>query len=113
MIRCLFDGTIWDGRAWVPEQPREARPTSAYVVGDLPAYKSPLGTGVIDGRSARREDLKRNNCREVEPSEHKAVYRNPRFAKKHGLELGGDPLPQHKRMPTVIGPRSLGGQEPG
>ena len=39
------------------------------VIGDLPAYKSPLGTGVIEGRSARREDMKRGDCREVDPSE--------------------------------------------
>lgn len=39
------------------------------VMTDLPAYKSPLGTGVIEGRYARREDMKRGDCREVDPSE--------------------------------------------
>lgn len=39
------------------------------VISDLPAYMSPLGTGLIDGRRARREDLKRHNCREVDPGE--------------------------------------------
>lgn len=41
------------------------------VISDLPSYMSPLGTGLIDGRSARREDLKRAGCREVDPSEWK------------------------------------------
>jgi hypothetical protein len=40
-----------------------------YVIGDLPAYKSPLGDGVIDGRYARREHFKRTNTREVDTSE--------------------------------------------
>lgn len=39
------------------------------IISDLPAYMSPLGTGLIDGRRARREDLKRHNCREVAPDE--------------------------------------------
>lgn len=58
------------------------------VVPDTPAYKSPLGDGVIEGRAARREHLKRNNCREVEPSEFKVQYKNERFARKHGLPFG-------------------------
>jgi len=60
-------------------------PIAPYVISDLPAYKSPLGTGVIDGRSARREDLKRGNCREVEPSEFRPTYTNERFNRKYGL----------------------------
>lgn len=103
---------LWYDGEWVPaDQFRRAAPVGPYVVSDLPAYKSPLGTGLIDGRAARREDLKRANCREVDPGEFKAVYRNPRFAKKYGLELGGDPLPAAKRMNPVIGPKSLGGDE--
>ena len=73
---------VWDNTAkgisgkgarggWVPrdqvEQPK--RVAGPMVRSDLPAYKSPLGTGVIDGRAARREDLKRGDCREVDPSE--------------------------------------------
>ena len=82
----------------------KGQPQSAALWADLPPYKSPLGTGTIEGRSARREDLKRANCREVDPSEFKAVYRNPEFCAKHGLPLGGDPLPRPQRMPTTIGP---------
>lgn len=44
-----------------------------YVVSDLPAYVSPMGDGVIDGRYARREHFKRTNTREVDPSEWRAA----------------------------------------
>ena len=113
MIRCRWDNTIWDGAAWVPDPGRPRRAAGPYVASDLPAYKSPLGTGVVDGRAARREDLKRNNCREVDPGEFKPVFRDAKFCKQAGIEQTGDPLPPPKRLPTVIGPRSLGGQEPG
>jgi hypothetical protein len=46
------------------------------VMPDLPAYASPLGDGMIEGRSARREHLKRNGCREVEPGEFPATYQS-------------------------------------
>lgn len=36
---------------------------------DIRPYRSPVGTGEISGRVARREDLKRAGCREVDPSE--------------------------------------------
>lgn len=104
---------IWHDWEWVPaDRFVRSAPAGPYVVSDLPAYKSPLGTGVIDGRAARREDMKRSNTREVDPSEFRPVYRNPRFAKKYGLELGGDPLPAARRMNPIIGPKSLGGDEP-
>ena len=45
------------------------RVSGPYIQPDLPAYRSPLGTGEIDGRYARREDMKRGGCREVDPSE--------------------------------------------
>jgi hypothetical protein len=57
----------------------------------------------VDGRAARREDLKRSGSREVDPSEFKPVYRNAEFAKKRGLEVGGDPLAKPVRLPTTIG----------
>lgn len=54
-----------------------AKPIAApMVVSDLPAYKSPLGDGVVDGRYARREHFKRTNTREVDPSEWKRTSEN-------------------------------------
>jgi hypothetical protein len=65
------------------DAPMQAQPFQ--IIRDLPAYKSPLGDGWIDGRAARREHFKRTNTREVDPSEWKARYRNPTFAAKRGL----------------------------
>jgi hypothetical protein len=82
-------------RKWVekPDLPPQPR---IHIWGDLPAYKSPLGTGVIEGRAARREDMRRGNCREIDPSEF--TYRligpeakgqpgyDPDYAKDHYAE---------------------------
>lgn len=73
-----------------PHQERSdrcSRPWGPIIVRDTAAYKSPLGDGVVEGRAARREHLKRNNCREVDPSEWKVEYRNPKFAAKVGKPL--------------------------
>lgn len=50
-----------------------ARVDAPYVQGDLPAYRSPITGREVDGRSARREDLARSGCREVDPSEFKTA----------------------------------------
>ena len=46
-----------------------------FVWSDLPGYVSPVSdVGApkwVEGRAARREDLARTNCREVDPSEFK------------------------------------------
>ncbi len=75
-----------------PAKPRhkELRKANTYVISDIEPYKSPLGTGVVGSRMARREELKRHNCREVDPSEFKPAYINERFTKKHGLQLSGE-----------------------
>jgi hypothetical protein len=56
------DGQYVDKRTGVPMLSAEerAKPIAApMVASDLPAYASPLGDGVIDGRYARREHMKR------------------------------------------------------
>lgn len=45
------------------------------IVRDIDPYLSPLGTGLVGSRRARREELKRHDCIEVDPSGHP---RNPR-----------------------------------
>lgn len=55
-----------------------------HIISDLPAYKSPIDGKTVDGRTARREDLKRNNCREVDPTEIRHSY-SEEFARKKGL----------------------------
>jgi hypothetical protein len=57
-----------------------------YVAGDIKPYLSPLGTGEITSRSHRREELKRHDCREVDPSEWKPqqpVKPRAKWARKH------------------------------
>jgi hypothetical protein len=84
---------IWHDGDWVPVAALERAPqVGPFIMRDTPAYVSPVTGKVIDGRVARREDLKRSGCREVDPGEFKPVYRNARFAKKNGLQLGGEPI---------------------
>jgi hypothetical protein len=74
------------------------RPPSVFptVQRDMAAYKSPLGNGWIDGRAARREELKRADCREVDPSEFRAVAWNPDNARRYGLPHEPPPsMPDH------------------
>jgi hypothetical protein len=84
---------VWDAEAQtLVELSADAPPPAVafQIMRDLPGYKSPAGTGWIEGRAARREDLKRTGCREVDPSEFKPAYRNPHFATKRGLRLAED-----------------------
>ena len=64
---------VWRDGAWRDRDGKKMQTPDVVcapiIVSDIPAYMSPLGTGLIDGRRARREDLKRNNCREVDPGE--------------------------------------------
>lgn len=74
-----YDETL--GRnTWVPKPERVANSSKVpYYWTDIPEYKSPLGTGWVTSRSQRREELKRSGCREVEPSEYKPAYLNPKY----------------------------------
>jgi len=56
-----------------------------YVRGDIAPYTSPVTGEVIDGRAARRYDLEKHNCYEVDPPKNKYL-KNERFAKKHKVE---------------------------
>lgn len=57
------------------------------VWSDIEDYVSPTGDhAVIGSRSAQREDLKRHDCVLVPPREKPRTMKNPRFAKKYGLE---------------------------
>jgi hypothetical protein len=95
---------IWHNGDWIDVSTlKRAESVGPMIIRDTPEYRSPIDGRLIDGRAARREDLKRNGCREVDPSEFTPVLRNERFAKKLGLQVGGDPLPQPQRMPTDIG----------
>jgi hypothetical protein len=45
------------------------------VAGDLPGYESPVSGKWIEGRAARRDDLRRNNCRPYEAGEKEGLSR--------------------------------------
>ena len=65
---------IWINGEFVPaDNLRPVRRQSSfpcpYIMADLPAYESPMSSSVVDGRAARREEMKRYNVREVDPSE--------------------------------------------
>lgn len=69
------------------------------IQSDIQPYYSPCDGRLIGSRSARREDLARNNCVPYEPIGNMPKgLKNPRFAKKHGLEhmLTEEVRDQHK-----------------
>ena len=95
---------IWHNGDWVDVSAfKRAESVGPMIIRDTPEYRSPIDGRLIDGRAARREDLKRNGCREVDPSEFKPIYRNERFAKKNGLKYSGEKMLQPVRMPTDVG----------
>ena len=53
-------------------------PRSHLIWSDLPAYESPIDGRIIEGRAQRREDLKRNGCREYDPGMKQDAKRNNR-----------------------------------
>lgn len=59
------------------------------VISDIPEYRSPVDGRVIGSRSERRDDLKRNNCVEYEPSlsPTKGKLKNKAFCEKRGLQV--------------------------
>lgn len=62
------------------------------IISDIPAYRSPIDGRVISSRSERRDDLKRNNCVEFEPSMSptKGKFRNKDFCEKRGLKVADE-----------------------
>lgn len=57
------------------------------VQSDISEYRSPIDGSLISSRSARRYDLEKNDCVEVDPPKKKRAYKNPHFAQKRGLPL--------------------------
>ena len=58
----------WHNGEWVEKKP-VTQSNTPYIWNDLPEYVSPLSFKPVDGRRARREEMKRFNVREVDPSE--------------------------------------------
>jgi len=84
---------IWKDGHWRDKtgKPMELRYPGAIcapmVMPDTQEYRSPIDGRLITSRSARREDLIRNGCVEVDPPKKPRGFKNARFAKKHGLPL--------------------------
>lgn len=63
------------------------------VIRDIEPYRSPVDGKEISSRSARREDLKKNDCVPWEPGmgtkfkRTPGEYKSPKFAAKRGLPL--------------------------
>ena len=58
------------------DRSRLRSPLSHLIWADLPAYESPIDGRIIEGRAQRREDLKRNGCREYDPGMKQDAKRN-------------------------------------
>lgn len=77
------------------------RPKASYVRGDLPGYISPATGKWIEGRAARRDDLARSGCVEVDPPKRKRGLVNERFAKKHGLAFDAEAAASRKKLKRI------------
>lgn len=90
----LVDSATFHAKRWEKSAGKVSDLPMPYIRGDLPAYKSPVTGKVIEGRAARREDLARTGCRELDPSEYKPKYSNYEFCQKRRLPyMGGDVPP--------------------
>lgn len=75
------------------EQPERDGLCMPQVIRDIPEYRSPVGDHkLITSRSARREDLARHGCVEVEPRKRPRGYANPRWAAKKGLPVSEEAI---------------------
>jgi len=77
--RLAPDGTWLDKATGLPMETQEGV-FAPIMQRDMAAYVSPVTGKPVDGRRARREDLKRSNSREVDPSEWKPTYENKKYA---------------------------------
>jgi hypothetical protein len=77
------------GEPMLSEEDRKKPIAAPMIISDIPEYRSPIDGRMITSRSERRDDLKRNNCVEYEPSlsPTKGKFRNPEFCKKRGLQV--------------------------
>lgn len=79
----------WNGEGFVDREgnpmpvPQRDYVPMPYVVSDI-AYVSPITGKPVTSRSERREEMKRTNSREVDPSEFKPVYSDKEHAKASG-----------------------------
>ena len=68
MERYVLKNGQWINRATGEPMVTPDRLAMPMIISDIPEYRSPIDGRPITSRSARRDDLKRNNCVEYEPS---------------------------------------------
>lgn len=71
------------------------------ILSDLPGYMSVASGKWVEGRAARRDDLARTGCREVDPSEGPKYCHTKKWADR--LKMDHQP-PEVKPRTTRIGP---------
>lgn len=87
MIYVLRNGRMVNKQTGEPLNDNdEYVPSVPYVAPDLPAYYSHASLKMVEGRTARREDLKRTGCREVDPSEGPKTCKTEKWARRLGVE---------------------------
>lgn len=81
MARYVYsDGRLVDKDTGVPMPHGKWNSVQApQVMRDIKPYRSPIDGRWIDGKRERREDLKRNGCREVDPGEWSGEYRKDKY----------------------------------
>ena len=77
------------GERMVPEGAKWEPVAPVAVIGDIPAYQSPVTGEVIGGRRQKRDDLARHNCVDAGdlPSPTGGKFRSEAFARKHGMPM--------------------------
>jgi len=81
----MIERYVLRGETWISKETGKPMKVRAgvsvpQITRDIPAYISPVTHKPVDGRAARREDLKRSGSREVDPSEWKPTYQNKNYA---------------------------------
>ena len=85
---------VWREGRWVNRETGEPAPkrceaheARVTVISDIEPYRSPVTGEVIGGRRQKRDDLARHNCIDAAelPSPTGGKFRNPAFARKHGM----------------------------
>jgi hypothetical protein len=101
---------VWRNGQWLDKETGQPLPDvsnglqSLQIQSDIPAYYSMASFKWVDGRRARRDDLARTGCREVDPSEGPKYCTSKKWAKRLGMEWNPEPgagQPAHRKgLPT-------------
>ena len=94
------DGKFRDKRTGKPMKIKDenaiCRPN---IQPDIAPYLSVASSKMVDGRTDRREDLKRTGCRPVDPSEGLPGCRTEKWAKRLGMDVVDM---SEKRLSSVV-----------